>query len=140
MRRKTEDRRLRIERNKGRKGNPFSQGLSPGTFFSLLSLVFSLWSVVGCAQAPGNVGNLQSYPVSPIEAQWICDGEPLEFEGERWYPADGTESFLDSEVYSLGEYRGVQFFADKEDVRPYGRLYTKFGKNRFRYFERSEAP
>lgn len=109
--------------------------------------VYCLWSIVyclswqtGCAQAPGNVGNLQSYSVPPAEAQWIRDGEPLEFEGERWYPEDGTENFLDSEVYVLGEYRGVEFFADKVDVRPYDRLYTKFGKNRFRYFERFHGP
>src|SRR3989338_4184938 len=114
-------------------------GLS-SDLYRLWSVVYGLLWLVGCAQAPGNVGNLQSYLVSSVEAQWIRDGEPLEFEGERWYPADGTEGFLDAEVYSLGEYRGVQFFADKVDVRPFERLYTKFGKNRFRYFERSKSP
>lgn len=108
--------------------------------YHLLSIVSCLVWQTGCAQSPGNVGNLQSYPVAPVEAPWIRDGESVEFEGELWYPADGTEGFLDTEVYFLGEYRGVPFFADKVDVRPFERLYTKFGKNRFRYFEKYKAP
>ena len=81
---------------------------------------------------------MQTYPVQSTEPVWIRNGEPIEFEGELWYPMDGVETLLDAEVYILGEYRGVQFFVDKVDVRPYDRLYTKFGKNAFRYFEKRE--
>jgi hypothetical protein len=103
-------------------------------------LVFSLLVLTGCATDTGNVGNVQSYAFPAMETGWIRDGEPIEFEGESWYPADGTEALLDSEVYYLGEYQGVKFFVDKLDVRPYERLYTKFGKNEFRYFKRRKSP
>lgn len=96
----------------------------------------------GCSTATpgGNVGNLQSYPTPAIEAQWIRDGRPIEFEGSVWYPADGLETMQDSEVYLVAEYKGVQVFVDRIDVRPYERLYTKFSKNRFRYFRQKDAP
>lgn len=96
----------------------------------------------GCSPLPsgGNVGNLQSYPTPAIEAQWIRDGRPIEFEGSVWYPADGLEAMQDSEVYLVAEYKGVQVFVDRIDVRPYERLYTKFSKNRFRYFRQKDAP
>lgn len=108
--------------------------------FSLWSLIFSLLFVTGCVTKTGNVGNLQSYSAPALEAKWIRDGEPIEFEGALWYPADGIESLMDSEVYHIGEYKGAQFFIDKLDVRPYERLYTKYGKNQFRYFEKEKQP
>ena len=105
-------------------------------FFSsifLLSLVFSLMS---CSSSTGNVGQVQSYPVTALEANWIKNGEPIEFEKELWYPEDDVEVFADPEVQPLGEYRGVQFFASKTDIRPFARIYTKFGRNQFRTFEK----
>ncbi len=94
----------------------------------------------GCHSSAGNIGQLQSFEVPSMEAEWIRQGEPIEFEGDLWYPQDGTESLIDSEVYLMGEIRGVQFFTDKEDVRPFERLYTKFGRNKYRYFEKKEEP
>ena len=108
--------------------------------FGLLSLAFSLLFITGCLTQPGNVGNVQSYVFAPIEAKWIRDGEPIEFEGGLWYPADGIENLMDSEVYQIGEYKGTEIFIDKLDVRPYERLYTKYGKNQFRYFEKEKQP
>ena len=94
----------------------------------------------GCSsQQSGNVGQLQSYAFSPKEADWILGGEPIEYENELWYPQDGTENLQDSEVYLLGEYRGVQLFVDKLDVRPYNRIYTKFNRNQYRYFEKRKS-
>jgi len=94
-------------------------------------------SLGGCnTKVRGNQGQLPTYPLMPVEAQWIRNGEPIEFEGKLWYPQDGVESLLDSEVYYVGEYREVQYFIDKIDVRPYDRLYTKFSKNQFRYFKK----
>lgn len=90
----------------------------------------------GCQSTGGNIGHIQSYPIRAVEAEWIRNGEPIEFEDELWYPADDIEGFLDSEMSLAGEYQGVQFFIDKVDVRPYARLYTKFSRNKFRFFEK----
>ena len=97
-------------------------------FWLYLSVLF----VGGCVT---DQANSRVYPPPAIEAQWIRDGQPLEFEGQLWYPTDFVETFLDDEVYLLGEYSGVQFFVVKTDVRPYERLYTKFNKYQFRAFE-----
>ena len=70
------------------------------------------------------------------EPEWIRNGEPIEFEGEVWYPTDELENLLASEVYLLGEFRGIQFFIDRADVKPFDRLYTHFGQNRYRAFEK----
>ena len=93
----------------------------------------------GCQSTGGNVGHIQSYPMTAIEAEWIRNGEPVEFEDELWYPADDIEGFLDSEMSLVGEYRDVQVFIDKVDVRPYERLYTKFSRNKFRFFEKRQG-
>ena len=103
-------------------------------FVFLLSVFLS-----GCQTTGGNVGRLHSYLTPSVEAEWIRNGEPIEFEGDLWYPRDDIESFLDSEMDLMGEYRGVQFFTDKIDVRPYNRLYTKFGRNKFRFFEKRKS-
>ena len=103
----------------------------------LMSLVLLC---AGCTNSSGNVGDMQSYPLPLAEADWIRNGEPIKFEEEFWYPMDDTENFIDAEVHLSGEYRGVQFFVDKKDVRPYNRLYTKFGKNKYRYFEKRSVP
>ena len=85
-----------------------------------------------------NDGQLQSYPVSAIEAGWIRNGDPIEFEGHKWYPVNDYEVLRDSEVFQIAEYKGVQVFVEKTAVKPYERLYTKFDKNKFRYFERKD--
>ena len=106
-------------------------------FFSVL--IFTLF-LTGCLSSQGNIGQVQSYAVPLVEAEWIHQGEPIIYEDEKWYPQDGTESLLDGEVYFLGTYKDVQFFSDKEDVLPLKRLYTKFGRNKFRYYEKKENP
>ena len=100
--------------------------------FALTVLSVFVW---GCATT-GNVGNLPSYPVSTVEAEWIRNGEPLEFEGETWYPKDTIDVLTDSEVMPMGKYKEVQFYTEKIDVRPFSRLYTKFGPNQFRIFKK----
>lgn len=108
-----------------------------------MNLKKSLWSLVlvficsGCAHGGSNssTGNLQSYPVPSIEASWIRDGKPVEYDGHLWYPINDVEILMDSEVYQVGEFQGVQIFVDKLDTKPYKRLYTKFSRNKFRYFE-----
>ncbi len=100
--------------------------------------ITGLCFLVGCQTSSGNVGQLQRYMVPSSEADWIRNGEPIIFEGAQWYPVDDVEILQDTEMYILGKYRGVQFFVEKIDVQPYNRLYTKFGKNKFRFFEKKE--
>ena len=45
---------------------------------------------------------------------------------------------IDSEVFQISEYKDVQVFVAKIDTKPYERIYTKFDKNKFRYFERKD--
>ena len=94
--------------------------------------------VLGCANSSSgnNAGQLQSYPYPVIEAGWIRDGQPIEYDGVLWYPQDDVEVLMDSEVYQVGEYKSAPFFVEKTDIRPYRRLYTKFNKNKFRYYEK----
>ena len=103
-------------------------------------LFFAFVFICGCQSSAGNIGQVQSFQVPIMEEGWIRNGEPIEFEGEKWFPQDGTESLIDQEVQLMGEFRGVQFFIDKEDVRPFKRLYTKFGRNKYRYFEKILQP
>ena len=77
-------------------------------------------------------------PALNLEALWIRNGEPIVFEKESWYPQDDIESYFDNELYILGKYQGVEFYVEKMDVRPYNRLYTKFGKNKYRLFEKNQ--
>ena len=105
--------------------------------YKFIFLFLLLFVLTGCSSSgKGNTGMLQSFLAPNTEAEWIRKGEPIKFEDELWYPKDGIETFMDSEVYYLTDYNGVQVFVDKLDVRPYQRLYTKFAPNRFRFFER----
>lgn len=105
---------------------------------SIFLMLIVVFFIVGCQTTGGNSGQLQTFLFNVSEAEWIRNGEPVDFEGFLWYPADSTEWLMDNEVFLVGEYRGVQFFVEKIDVRPYNRLYTKFGVNKFRYFERAK--
>lgn len=95
-----------------------------------------LW-LAGCGSLKGNIGSMPTYKIPDEEAAWIRNGEPLTFENEPWYPQDRLAVLMDSEVYKVGEDRGVMIFVEKADVRPYARLYTKFGKNKFRVFKKN---
>lgn len=108
--------------------------------YRMISMTAAAFTLAGCAQGVGNVGQVYSFPVASVEAAWIRNGELIEFEGDRWYPRSDIEVFQDFEMLPLGEFRGVPFFVAKIDVRPYRRLYTKFGRNQFRYFEKEPAP
>ncbi len=103
-------------------------------FFCLIGcLVVGLW---GCSHAKGNIGKMSIFRVPEKEAEWIRAGEPIAFEEELWYPQDAIEVLLDQEVYLVGEYKGVQFFVEKADVRPYKALFTKFDRNKFRVYRK----
>ena len=99
-------------------------------------LVFSCALAAGCSSTrSGNSGQLESYPYPVIEAGWVRNGEPIDYDGHKWFPVDDVENLLDPEVYQIGEYKGAQIFVDKIDAKPYDRIYTKFAKGKFRYFE-----
>ena len=102
----------------------------------LTVIVGIILATAGCQSTSGDSGRIKKYSLNSIEAEWIRNGEPIEFENELWYPVDGVEGFLDSEMRLMGAHQDIEFFVDKVDVRPFSRLYTKFGKNRFRFFEK----
>ncbi len=101
----------------------------------MIVFAFAVFLLSGCTSTSGNVGQLQNYRAPSIEAEWIRNGEPIDFESQKWFPTDYVESLIDADVYLIGEYRTVEFFVEKQDVRPYNRLFTKFGKNKFRLYE-----
>ena len=103
-----------------------------------LGLLLGIVLLTGCAHNGHNEGEVQSYFSPAVEAGWIREGQPIEFDNSKWFPVNDYEVLMDSEVYQVGEFKGVQIFVDKVDTKPYGRLYTKFAKNRFRYFERED--
>jgi len=89
----------------------------------------------GC-QSVDSVKDLpRSLPV-PHEAEWIRNGEPIEFEGGLWFPNDNIENFLNTEVYQVGEFKELPVYVEAIDVRPFERLYTKFNRNQYRSFEK----
>ena len=93
----------------------------------------------GCASMNSdNSGQIESYPAPAIEAGWIRDGDPIEYDGSKWFPVNDYEVLQDSEVFQIMEYKTVQVFVEKIATKPYDRLYTKFDKNKFRYFERRD--
>jgi hypothetical protein len=104
---------------------------------AIFATVF-LFLTAGCAELKGSRRLEGNYQIPETEASWIRDGRGMEFEGQMWYPQDTLEILQDKEVYLVGEYRGSQIFVEKADVRPYNRLYTKFGKNTFRLFEQRQ--
>ena len=97
------------------------------------------FALVACSHTEGNVGNMPTYDAPSKEADWIRSGEPIEFQDELWFPQDGFDILLDSEVYLLGVHKDVPFFAHKIDIMPYQRLYTKFGRNKFRIYQKKKT-
>jgi len=94
---------------------------------------------VGCGETAQRKSKPVNFDFPEIEADWIRNGEPIEFEGEGWYPRDAIEVLSDADVFFLGRDKGVEFFVEKIDVRPYDRLYTKFGNNKFRIYKKHRS-
>jgi hypothetical protein len=102
-------------------------------------MITAVLGVCGCVhRSSDNEAQIQSYASPVIEDNWIRDGQPIEFDGDKWYPVNDVEILMDSEVFQVGEYKHVQIFIDKMDTKPYHRLYTKFAKNKFRYYEKKQ--
>ncbi|MFH1359647.1 MAG: hypothetical protein ABIJ41_01245 [Candidatus Omnitrophota bacterium] len=93
-------------------------------------------SFLGCEGTIKTKKKPKAYSAPEEEALWIRNGEPIKFENEMWYPSDTLENLLDYEVILMGDYRGVEYFIEKADVRPFGQLYTKFAAHKFRKFRK----
>ncbi len=103
--------------------------------FIFLGVCLILPVLAGCV-TPQRTGGLTIMTAAQLdEPAWIRNGDAIPFEGEEWFPTDEVENILDTEVYSAGTYRDVLFYLEKTDVRPFDRVYTRFGKNRYRAFE-----
>ena len=103
------------------------------SYLKTITVLLLTISLTGCISAGTKPAQAK---VLSLEAAWIRNGEPIVFEGASWYPQDDIENLFDTELYVVGEYQGVEYYVEKMDVRPYNRLYTKFGKNRYRLFEK----
>jgi len=109
---------------------------SKSAFYKEVGISIVFFFLMGCGSLVAKKDIVQIYTIPESEASWIRDGQPLLFEDEEWYPQDAVEILIDEEVILLGQYLGTQFFVEKRDVRLYNRLYTKFGKNKYRLFEK----
>jgi hypothetical protein len=94
-----------------------------------------LLGVNGCQSMPEKTdGPLTADQLT--EPVWIRNAEPVEFEAAAWFPTDNVENLLDNEVYQAGVYRGVPFFIDRTDVRPFECIYVRFAPNKYRACEK----
>ncbi len=94
---------------------------------SILTMISFSFCLLGCGAEFFRKKEPKMYSFPEVEARWIRLGQPIEFETEQWYPQDSIDIFLDKEVYLIGNYNGIEVFAEQADVRPYNRIYTKFG-------------
>jgi len=70
---------------------------------NIFILLFIIVALVGCNNSASNKAKTGSSLDLDMEPLWIRRGNPIEFEGKRWFPQDGIETLLATEVYSLGE-------------------------------------
>ncbi|MEI6437462.1 MAG: hypothetical protein WCO69_01780 [Candidatus Omnitrophota bacterium] len=89
----------------------------------------------GCSMPSRSLDNGAAALVAPVEAEWIRNGQPMEFDDLTWYPTDDVERLLDNEMYKIGQYKDVPVFIERIEVKPYARVYTRFEKGRYRAFE-----
>ncbi len=106
-------------------------------FYKRLIPVVMLFSMAGCAM-PSRSLDAGGANTPLTEAAWIRNGEPLQMEEAAWYPTDEVENLLDTEMFRIGQYRDVDVYIERADVKPYARLYTLFGKSRYRAFEQQQ--
>jgi hypothetical protein len=92
-----------------------------------VSVMLALLACAGCAAPREKV---------PAEPDWIREGQPLVYEGANWLPQRRSEVFAESDLEQVGEYRGVPFFAERADLKPYATLYTTLGPYEYRAFKK----
>lgn len=100
-----------------------------------LGLLSLLILVSGCVSyAPGQFRG--DFPIK--ESAWIKEGQPIIFEDRSWYPTEDVENLLDSEMDLLGEYKDVPFYIERRQIKPFNRIYTKFGNHQYRLFKQRQ--
>ncbi|MFH1202472.1 MAG: hypothetical protein V1674_06255 [Candidatus Omnitrophota bacterium] len=100
------------------------------------SIIFLGLVIFGCVSyAPGKFRG--DFPVK--EDSWIREGEPLIFENKPWHPTEDIEILLDSEMDLMGVYKNVPFYVEKRQIKPFDRIYSKFGNHRYRMFKQKET-
>ena len=104
-------------------------------YFVLLCAAVLFLAGTGCGLSPKTGVEDVGYPL--MEPEWIRNGETVEFDNEMWYPTREVENLLEYEVYPLVELKGVQFYIERTDIKPFQRLYTYFAKDRYRAFEKN---
>ena len=103
----------------------------------IFGIIFISLALGGCALSDKNATTAESWSYPLSEPDWVREGQPIDYDGAKWFPTRDVENLLDSEVYPLGEYKGVKFFFDRTDIKPFERIYTQFGRNRYRAFEKT---
>ena len=103
-------------------------------FWYIFSSLFLLGLLCGCS---GPVPYTRAGYL-PKEPDWIKNGEPLVYENQNWYPTEDVENLKDDEVECIAEYKKIPFYAEKIQIKPFNRLYTRFGKNKYRQFSKSD--
>jgi len=95
-------------------------------------ILFLLITIFGCASyEPGKFRG--DFPIK--ESAWIKEGQPIIFENQSWYPTEDIENLLDSEMDLLGQYNEVPFYIERSQIKPFNRVYTKFGNHQYRLFK-----
>ena len=95
------------------------------------SLLFFILALFGCAA--GSSGRISSdYAIK--DADWIREGRPIIYEDKSWFPTEHIENHLDREMEYLGEFQQVPFYVERRQIKPYNRIYTKFGYHKYRLF------
>ncbi|MBF0388271.1 MAG: hypothetical protein HQL20_10565 [Candidatus Omnitrophica bacterium] len=100
-----------------------------------LTMVLLLCAGAGCAGSSRALDNGVNSGAPLTEPDWIRNGEAIELENNIWFPTREVERFMDGEMFRIGNYRGVEVFIERTDIRPFARLYTRFDQGRYRAFE-----
>lgn len=101
----------------------------------LVMVMLAIVACAGCSLPSRALDNNVNASATAAEPGWIRNGEPIDFEKAFWYPTDEVERLMDNEVFQVGQYRDTAVFVERVDVKPYARVYTRFGKGRYRAFE-----
>ncbi len=102
---------------------------------ALLGILLFSQQISGCV-VPGGYATKESLTKEPT---WIREGQPILYNNQNWYPTEDVENLTDNEMDYIGEYNDVAFYVDKIQVKPFNRLYTKFGYHKYRVFLRQES-
>jgi hypothetical protein len=99
-------------------------------FLFAFSILISLGLILGC-EVPTAYTRAQ-FAVN--EPPWIREGQPIIYNNQNWYPSEEVENFTDGEMEYVATYNDAPFYVEKRQVKPFNRIYTKFGYHKYRIF------